>query len=137
MALALARAANETDTPRSLRDVAEDAVAALSPRAQAAGVRIELAGAIPAVEVDARRVGLVLSNLLSNAIRFADLTKTDRWVRVRVERDRERAGWRTQVSDNGVGIAREAAAQMGSELALESVPGVGTVLTFTISDHES
>lgn len=100
---------------------------------------------------------------------FDDPDKTERWARVRVDRDRDRLGWRVQVSDNGLGIpraeqervfrrfyrtaggghgdlacgtglglviAREAAEQPGSELALESVPGVGTTLVFTVPDPE-
>jgi signal transduction histidine kinase len=33
-------------------------------------------------------------------------------------------------------IARETAEQLGSELGLESVPGVGTTLVFTVPDPE-
>jgi two-component system sensor histidine kinase SenX3 len=169
MALAQARGVEGTDEARTLREVAEDVVAAQEQRARDAGVRVELAGTVPAIDVDARRVGLLLGNLLSNAVRFADPPKHDRWVRLRVERDRERLGWRVQISDNGIGIARadqkrvfrrfyrtaggahgdlargtglglviarEAAEQLGSDLTLESVPGVGTTLVFTVPDPE-
>jgi signal transduction histidine kinase len=169
MALALARGVDGGDHTRSLREVTEDAVAAQADRALEAGVQVHVAGAVPAIDVDARRVGLLLANLISNSIRFADPRKTERWARVQVERDRERLGWRVQVSDNGVGIARadqervfrrfyraaggghgdlargtglglviarEAAEQLGSELILESVPGVGTTLVFTVPDPE-
>src|SRR5688572_18913093 len=97
MSLALATGVEGGDHLRSLRDVAEDAIASLSARAEAGRVRVELAGALPAVEVDGRRVGLVLANLVSNGIRFADPAKADRWVRIRVDRDRDRFGWRVQV----------------------------------------
>lgn len=169
MALALARGVGGSDQARSLREIVEDGVASWEARARDARVRLEVAGPLPAVPVDARRVRLLLANLLSNAIRFADPEKKDRWARVRVERDRERLGWRVQVSDNGIGIpraeqervfrrfyrtaggghgdlargtglglviAREAAEQLGSDLVLESVPGVGTTLTFTVPDPE-
>ena len=168
MALALARD-HGADRARGLREVAEDVIASFADRARDAGVRIEVSGTIPSIEVDAPRVQLLLGNLISNAIRFADLEKDDRWVRVRVERDRDRLGWRVRVSDNGVGIeraeqekvfrrfyrtaggghgdlargtglglviAREAAEQLGSDLVLESVPGVGTPLVFTVPDPE-
>jgi signal transduction histidine kinase len=36
----------------------------------------------------------------------------------------------------GLVIAREAAERLGSELTLESVPGVGTTLVFTVPDAE-
>jgi signal transduction histidine kinase len=169
MALARGRGADGADQRRSLREVTEDAVAVLADRAQDARVRLEVAGSLPGIDVDGRRVGVLLANLLSNAIRFADPDKGDRWARVRVERDRERMGWRVQVSDNGIGIARadqervfrrfyraaggsqgdlargtglglviarETAEQLGSELTLESVPGVGTTLAFTLPDVE-
>ena len=168
MSLALARGVNGGEHLRSLRDVVQDAVASLEPRAAAGAVRVEFAGAIPAVEVDGCRVGPLLENLLSNAIRFTDRAKVDRWARVRVDRDRDRLGWRVQISDNGVGIpraeqemvfrrfyrlsgsagdlarrtglglviAREAAEQLGSDLTLESVPGVGTSFSFTVPDPQ-
>src|SRR5690606_18825364 len=72
MALALARGVHGAEARRGLRDVAEDVVASLAQSARDADVRIELTGAVPAVEVDARRVGLLLSSLISNSIRFAD-----------------------------------------------------------------
>jgi signal transduction histidine kinase len=170
MALAHARGVDGGDPTRSLREVVEDVVASQTDRAREASVSVEVVGPVPAIDVDARRVGLLLRNLVSNAIRFADRQKSDRWARVRIDRDRDRLGWRVQVSDNGIGIARadqkrvfrrfyrtaggghgdlargtglglviarEAAEQLGSDLTLESVPGVGTTLVFTVPDPEN
>lgn len=163
MSLALARGQDGAEHARSLRDVVEDAIATLSPQAEAAGVRLEVATPVPAVEVDGRRLGLLLANLLSNAVKYCDRGKGDRWVRLRIDRDRDVLGWRVQVADNGLGIAREeqdkvfrrfyrahadlargtglglviareAAEQLGGELVLESVPGVGSTFVFTVPD---
>jgi two-component system OmpR family sensor kinase/two-component system sensor histidine kinase BaeS len=58
----------ETVDPSQL---AEDAVAAFRPEADAAGVTLELriGDGLPTLEVDPVRIGEVLSNLLSNALR--------------------------------------------------------------------
>jgi two-component system sensor histidine kinase BaeS len=51
-----------------------DAVARVEPRAQAAGLRLEVdtAGAPPQAQWDAQRIGQVLSNLLENSLRYTD-----------------------------------------------------------------
>lgn len=163
MSLTLARGEPRETASRSLRAVVADIVTSYHEQAEGAGVRLEVPTSVPAAEVDARRVELVLSNLVTNAIKYADAEKSDRWVHVRVERERDGAGWRVQVADNGVGIpreeqekifrrfyrahadlargtglglviAREAVEQLGSELRVESVPGVGSTFYFAVPD---
>ncbi len=163
MSLTLARGGPEVRA-RSLRAVVADIVTAHQQGAEAARVRLDVPTSVPAVEVDGRRVALILDNLVTNAIKYADPEKSDRWVHIRVERERERTGWRVQVADNGVGIpredqakvfrrfyrahadlargtglglviAREAAEQLGSELHVESVPGVGSTFHFSVSER--
>ena len=163
MSLTLARGEPREVKPRSLRSVVADILTTHHASAEATSVRLEVPTSVPAVDVDGRRVELILSNLVTNAVKYADPEKSDRWVHVRVERERDRMGWRVQVADNGVGIpredqekifrrffrahsdlargtglglviAREAAEQLGSELRVESVPGVGSTFYFAVPD---
>jgi two-component system, OmpR family, sensor histidine kinase BaeS len=59
--------------PVDPRQLVENAVASFSIQATEKGIRIEprVAGGLPVIEVDRVRIGEVLSNLLSNAIRHA------------------------------------------------------------------
>ncbi len=79
---------------------------------EARNVAILIADDLPAVEVDAAAVELCLMNYLSNAIKYADEEKPDRWVKVTGElRFRERADGGPElivrVQDNGIGVPRE------------------------------
>ena len=92
------------EVARSLRDAAE-----------ARGVSIRL-GALPSVEVHASAVELCLSNYVSNAIKYADPEKAERWVeiagRLRYSgQDAEGTGSSevvVEVSDNGIGVPEKA-----------------------------
>jgi sigma-B regulation protein RsbU (phosphoserine phosphatase) len=57
--------------PAEPAELVRDAVAAFRPRADGAGVRLEVqvATGLPRLEVDPVRIGEVLSNLLANALR--------------------------------------------------------------------
>jgi signal transduction histidine kinase len=86
------------EAARQLRDAAE-----------AKGVRIEIAEDLPAVEVDAAAVELCLMNYLSNALKYSDPAKDDRWAKVTGElRFRERIDGGSElivrVRDNGIGV---------------------------------
>jgi signal transduction histidine kinase len=61
---------------------------------------------LPTIDVDTTRVGIALVNLVSNAIKYSDPEKPERWVRVSVERaePKEAHLWKVTVSDNGLGI---------------------------------
>jgi len=164
LALAVAQGSEESAQGRrlSLRKLVEEAILGLETVALEHGVRIEAVEPIPDVQVDATRVELILINLLSNAIKYSDRENADRWVRISAQH--EAAGfWRLAVADNGLGIpedlqplvfdefvrahpevsdgtglglaiAREATEQIGGTIWLESRPGDGTTVYFTVVD---
>ena len=78
--------------------------------ARARGVRIELEGELPDVEVNAAAVELCLSNYLSNAVKYADLDRSERWARISAEVRLSDAGAAerlelvVRVRDNGLGV---------------------------------
>src|SRR5918996_618286 len=82
-------------------DVVDDAVAAFGPSAADAGITLEpkTAEGLPEIEVDRVRIGQVLANLLSNAIRH---TPPDGSVLIAAERAGDRVGF--AVSDSGSGV---------------------------------
>lgn len=90
--------------PLALGPLAETAVAHVGPLAEARGQRVELAAAagLPLVYADTDRIGQVLYNLLSNAIRFSPAGSA---IEVRVSAIEDAV--RVEVRDPGPGIARE------------------------------
>jgi signal transduction histidine kinase len=63
---------------------------------------IELHGPI---EIDKSRVNVVLSNLLANAIKYHDFSKSNQWIAVEVSNSNR--SLKIRVSDNGTGISEE------------------------------
>jgi two-component system OmpR family sensor kinase/two-component system sensor histidine kinase BaeS len=141
--------------------LAEDAVAALRARADAAGVTLtsHAPDPVPEVDVDPVRIGEVLANLLTNAIRH---TPAGGSVRVVVEPDP--AGVAVTVADTGPGIdprdlvhvfdrfvksadsggaglglaiARSLVEAHGGSIAARSAPGEGTTMRFVLPSVDS
>jgi signal transduction histidine kinase len=91
-----------------LQEVATEAVQELREAAKAKDVDVRIADDLPSIEVDAATVELCLMNYVSNAIKYSDSTKGERWVAVEAvfegpdtERGREVV---IRVSDNGIGV---------------------------------
>jgi signal transduction histidine kinase len=81
--------------------------------ARARNVAIEVEGTLPEIEVDAAAMELCLSNYISNAVKYSDPQKSQRWVRIaaRIQpptADGMRGELLVQVADNGLGIPSEA-----------------------------
>jgi len=70
-------------------------------------VQIRVKQPLPRINIDPTRVEIALVNLISNAIKYADPAKSERWVDIEVERAESEDGnrWEVRVSDNGLGIA--------------------------------
>jgi signal transduction histidine kinase len=141
--------------------LAQDAAAAFRSRADRHGVGLDChaGGPVPEVEVDPVRIGEVLANLLTNAIRH-----TPRGGSVRVEVGPAPEGVAFTVSDSGPGIdaralphvfarfvksadsggaglglaiARSLVEAHGGRITAESVPGEGTIMRFVVPAVES
>ena len=85
----------------------------------------------PGGEVTAERktLNIVVENIASNAIRYADAAKPDRWVRIRVAEDAD--GLLLTMSDNGIGICEKGLPlvfQMFKKIDDRSQDGLGLAL---------
>jgi signal transduction histidine kinase len=74
--------------------------------AQAAGIEIKV-GNVPALEVSAAVVELCLTNYLSNAIKYADPSRSDASVEISAMHDASAEEVVVKVSDNGIGVPAE------------------------------
>ena len=119
---------------------AAEAARQLRGLARARGVTVRVADALPKVEVNAAAVELCLTNYISNAIKYSDPGKPDRWVEVRgaVRHGDDGAPCEVvvEVRDNGLGVPEEARARLFEQFYrahTETVTGVeGTGLGLSI-----
>lgn len=85
--------------------VVKGVLARVREEADHQSVTCRIDGEIPSAQVDGAQVGMALGNLVSNAVKYSDPSKPERWVRVHVERVTGVVeGWRFTVADNGLGI---------------------------------
>ncbi len=89
-----------------LPEAAAEAARQLRDAARVARVQLRVAPELPDVEVSAAAIELALTNLISNAIKYSDPRKAERWVEVRGH-TAENGITETivEVADNGVGVA--------------------------------
>jgi signal transduction histidine kinase len=107
----IARIRGDGDSPVlqavSVVTVAQEATRQLREMAEARGVNISVADTEATVVVDVGRLELAFVNLVSNAIKYSDPSKTERYVRIAADGPED--GWlRIHVTDNGIGIPRAA-----------------------------
>ncbi|MEO6525411.1 MAG: HAMP domain-containing sensor histidine kinase [Gemmatimonadaceae bacterium] len=119
---------------------ATEVVRQLRELARAREVRIRVQDSLPSVEVNAAAVELCLTNFVSNAIKYADEEKTDRWVEI-VGRfvpasDDKNSHVVVEVRDNGLGVPaqqRDRLFERFFRAGVETVTGVeGTGLGLSI-----
>ena len=105
----------ETDSRRNrnilLPQASAEAVRQLRDQAQAKGIDVQISPTLPSVEVDAAAVELCLINYLSNALKYADADKPERWVRIEGHLNAlgsEGGELVVYVRDNGLGVPESA-----------------------------
>ena len=96
---------------------AAEAVRQLRQLARARDVAVRLSSDLPRVEVNAAAVELCLTNYVSNAIKYSDPSKAERWVEIRSRLDHARSDDAcpeliVEVVDNGLGVPDEARGQL-------------------------
>lgn len=91
-----------------IRAVVAEAARQLSDMSDARGVVVRIADDLPTASIDTSRLELALLNVLSNAIKYSDPTKPDRWVEIVADPERPNGRFSLIVRDNGLGIPREA-----------------------------
>ncbi len=110
--LAVGRSGHDVRQQRhiSLRAATLEAVRQVREAAQAAGVRVRVSPDMIDTEVSAAAVELCLTNYLSNAIKYADPTRAERWVEISSSREKGPSGHDecvVRVRDNGLGVPEE------------------------------
>ena len=131
--LAVARAGREPLAPE--RIAIEPEIAAIwtdlthrANRVPRLDIALDL-GPGSALTVERKTLNIILENLVSNAIRYADSAKPDPWVRIAMRQDGE--GLHIVVADNGIGIPAEGLPlvfQMFKQIDDRSQDGLGLSL---------
>src|SRR5437867_8907403 len=96
---------------------AAEAVRQLRQLARARDVAVRLSSDLPRVEVNAAAVELCLTNYVSNAIKYSDPSKAERWAEIRARVQDPSVGGTgpeliVEVLDNGLGVPNEARARL-------------------------
>jgi signal transduction histidine kinase len=111
--LELSRLTNDARQHRHvlLPSAAAEVVRQLRELARSRGVQVIIDESLPQVEVNAAAVELCLMNYVSNALKYADSSKKDRWVRITGHTTNSSpespAQVVVEVSDSGLGVAPE------------------------------
>ncbi|MEX2109243.1 MAG: sensor histidine kinase [Gemmatimonadaceae bacterium] len=115
----------------ALPEAAAEVARQLREAARAVGVEIRLSPDLPKVEVSAAGVELCLSNLMSNAIKYADPGKQGRWVEVSGSQTLADAGHPgetiVKVRDNGLGVPEEKRARLFERFFRAHEDGVASI----------
>lgn len=123
-----------------LPEAAREAARQLREAARGRGVVVRVDPRMPPVEVSAAAVELCLTNLIANAIKYADPTEPERWVEVRGRIVPVAQGTPgeviVEVADNGLGVPPEARRKLFQRFFrahTDAIPGIeGTGLGLSI-----
>ena len=98
----------------TLRRAAAEVARQLREPIEATGIDLRIAEDLPAVEVNAAAIELCLRNYVTNAIKYADLDRSQRWVEVTgsYEEAEQSCNVVVRVCDNGRGVPEEARARL-------------------------
>jgi signal transduction histidine kinase len=146
--LELTRISNDARQQRHilLPRAAAEVMRQLREFARSRGVRLHLDDSVPDVEINAAAVELCLTNLVSNAIKYADGSKGDRWVEVRGRMEPATEDGPAQavveVADNGLGVPPDQRANLferffRGEATVTGVEGTGLGLSIVRETVES
>ncbi len=89
-----------------LSEAVSEGVRQVRDAARAAGIEVRVAGGIPQIEVNAAVIELCVKNYLSNAIKYADPSRKNRFIEISASEE-SKAGQReivVRVRDNGLGV---------------------------------
>ena len=127
-----------------LPQAAAEAARQLRSMAEARGVDVRVAADLPEVEVEAAAVELCLANYISNAIKYSDPAKDERWVEVSADLAAyERGELVVRVRDNGLGVPADSRAQLFQQFfrahrgTVTGVEGTGLGLSIVRDTIES
>ena len=129
-----------------LPEAAVEAVRELREVAQAKGVDVRVADDLPPIEVDAAAVELCLMNYVSNAIKYSDDTKSDRWVQIKADIEGSETAENElviRVCDNGIGVPADKRQKLFEEFyrahgdTVTGVDGTGLGLSIVRETVES
>jgi signal transduction histidine kinase len=109
-----------------LAGAATEAVRHLREMAGADRVIVSIDESLPAVEVNAPVVELAIANFVSNGIRYADPSSSDRWVRVSGE-VADDGSVVVRVRDNGIGVPPAARPQLFGRFFRVDAPGHASI----------
>ena len=147
--LVLSRLEHRVTTHHHVRlpQAVAEVVRQLREMARASGVTVTVAKDLPDVEVDAAAIELAVTNYISNAIKYADPQKVNRWVEIRgraeARGDARGDSLVVEVRDNGLGIPPEAREHLfqrffrAHEHTVTGVEGTGLGLSIVRETVES
>jgi signal transduction histidine kinase len=125
---------------------AAEVIRQLREYARSRGVRVRISESLPPAEVNAAAVELCLTNLVSNALKYTDERKAERWVEIRgrVEEATENNPPQVvvEVADNGLGVPPDQRARLferffRGDAVTSGVEGTGLGLSIVRETVES
>jgi signal transduction histidine kinase/sensor domain CHASE-containing protein len=123
----------ETKAEFSLFEPVEDAIETLRPQIEAANIAVSVQKDLPVVYAERKRMGQVMDNLLTNAVKYIGKDNPDPRIDIGyTDRNAEKIFW---VRDNGIGIEQryfDKIFQIFERLPAAKLAGEGTGIGLTI-----